>query len=129
MRWKSNQSYDIYFSIEFRKNILLERFEVFFLNGFFYSKNCIIWNTEKYPANKLFFQILWKSRCHILITFPSHLKNYVLYWNFDSKSWIVSFFTRFTHEKTKTTFLVKIWSHWPLTCTKLVEIHVLNNHV
>ena len=21
-----------------------------------------------------FFQILWKSRCHILVTFPSHLK-------------------------------------------------------
>ena len=27
-------------------------------------------------------------------------KNYVLYWDFDSKSWIVDFFTRFTHEKT-----------------------------
>ena len=26
-------------------------------------------------------------------------KNYVLYWDFDSKSWIVDFFTRFTHEK------------------------------
>ena len=23
---------------------------------------------------KIFFQILWKSRCHILVTFPSHLK-------------------------------------------------------
>ena len=27
-------------------------------------------------------------------------KNYVLYWDIDSKSWIVDFFTRFTHEKT-----------------------------
>ena len=27
-------------------------------------------------------------------------KNYVLNWDFDSKSWIVDFFTRFTHEKT-----------------------------
>ena len=29
-------------------------------------------------------------------------KNYVLYWDFDWKSWIVDFFTHFTHEK-KTT--------------------------
>ena len=27
-------------------------------------------------------------------------KNYIIYWDFDSKSWIVDFFTRFTHEKT-----------------------------
>ena len=27
----------------------------------------------------VFFQILWKSRCYILVTFPSHLKNYVLF--------------------------------------------------
>ena len=27
-------------------------------------------------------------------------KNYVLNWDFDSKSWIVDFFTRFTREKT-----------------------------
>ena len=27
-------------------------------------------------------------------------KNYVLYWDFDLKSWIVDFFTRFTREKT-----------------------------
>ena len=26
-------------------------------------------------------------------------KNYILYWDFDSKSWIVAFFTRFTLEK------------------------------
>ena len=35
---------------------------------------------ENTYANQLFclensyFQILWKSRCHILVTFPSHLK-------------------------------------------------------
>ena len=27
-------------------------------------------------------------------------KNYLLYWDFDLKSWIVDFFTRFTWEKT-----------------------------
>ena len=28
------------------------------------------------------------------VTFPSHLKKYVLHWDFDSKSWIVAFLTR-----------------------------------
>ena len=28
-------------------------------------------------------------------------KNYVLYWDFDLKSWIVDFLTHFTHEKTQ----------------------------
>ena len=27
----------------------------------------------KYFSKTIFFQILWKSRCHILVTFPSHL--------------------------------------------------------
>ena len=27
-----------------------------------------------YNIINYFFQILWKSRCHILVTFPSHLK-------------------------------------------------------
>ena len=32
-------------------------------------------NAACYPQCKIFFfQILWKSRCHIWITFPSHLK-------------------------------------------------------
>ena len=48
----------------------------------------------------IFFQILWKIRCNILVSFPSHLKKLVLYWDFDLKSWIVDFFTRFTWEKT-----------------------------
>ena len=26
----------------------------------------------------IFFQILWKSRCNILVSFPSHLKNFLL---------------------------------------------------
>ena len=47
-----------------------------------------------------FFQILWKSRCNILVSFHIIWKNYVLYWDFDLKSWIVDFFTRFTREKT-----------------------------
>ena len=42
----------------------------------------------------LFFQILWKSRCNILVTFPSHLKKLRIYWDLDKKSWIVNFFTR-----------------------------------
>ena len=29
---------------------------------------------ELYFGKKYFFQILWKSRCNILVSFPSHLK-------------------------------------------------------
>ena len=38
----------------------------------------------------------------VIFWFLFHLiwKNYVLYWDFDLKSWIVDFFTRFTREKT-----------------------------
>ena len=38
----------------------------------------------------------------VISCFLFHLiwKNYVLYWDFDTKSWIVDFFTRFTREKT-----------------------------
>ena len=53
-----------------------------------------------YSAKSNFFQILWKIRCNILVSFPFIWKNYVLYWDFDLKSWIVDFFTRFTQEKT-----------------------------
>ena len=28
----------------------------------------------KYYSSKIFFHILWKSRCNILVSFPSHLK-------------------------------------------------------
>ena len=34
-----------------------------------------------------------------LILFHLIWKNYILYWDFDLKSWIVEFFTRFTREK------------------------------
>ena len=38
----------------------------------------------------------------VITWFLFHLiwKNYVLYWDFDLKSWIVDFFTHFTREKT-----------------------------
>ena len=38
----------------------------------------------------------------VISWFLFHLirKNYVLYWDFDMKSWIVDFFTRFTRKKT-----------------------------
>ena len=38
----------------------------------------------------------------VITWFLFHLiwKNYVLYWDFDLKSWIVDFFTRYTREKT-----------------------------
>ena len=38
----------------------------------------------------------------VISWFLFHLiwKNYVLYWDFDLKNWIVDFFTRFTQEKT-----------------------------
>ena len=38
----------------------------------------------------------------VISWFLFHLiwKNYILYWDFDLKSWIVDFFTRFTREKT-----------------------------
>ena len=35
-----------------------------------------------------------------MVSFHLIWKNYVLNWDFDLKSWIVDFFTRFTHEKT-----------------------------
>ena len=58
-----------------------------------------------HPSTYVFFQILWKSRSYILVTFSSHLKNYVSNWDFDMQSWIVDFFTCFTWEKRhKTTF-------------------------
>ena len=63
----------------------------------------VIQNSISELKKKLFkknFQILWKSRCHVLVTFHLIWKNYVLYWDFDLKSWIVDFFTRFTREKT-----------------------------
>ena len=31
-------------------------------------------HSKKYRLDILFFQILWKSRCDILVIFPSHLK-------------------------------------------------------
>ena len=46
-----------------------------------------------------FFQILWKCRYHILVTFPSHLKKLCSILRFFLKSWIVAFFTHFTCEK------------------------------
>ena len=42
--------------------------------------------TEKMEYENYFFQILWKSRLNILVSFPSHLKKLR--------------FTRFTREKT-----------------------------
>ena len=66
-----------------------------------FSLGKIILKYIKKKFKYYFFQILWKSRCDILVTFPSHLKKLrSIYWDFDWKSWIVDFFTRFTHEKT-----------------------------
>ena len=49
------------------------------------------WDIIKNSRNYL-FQILWKSWCHILVLFSiSVLKNYVLYWDFVSKIWIIVF--------------------------------------
>ena len=44
-----------------------------------------------------FFQIVWKSRCHILGTFPSHLKRNMFYTEILTQKvelWIVSFRNR-----------------------------------
>ena len=46
------------------------------------------------PVNKK------KNNYDILVIFHLISKNYVLYWDFDFKSWIVDFFTSFTQEKT-----------------------------
>ena len=49
----------------------------------------------KNVAYRLF--LIEQTECWLLF----HLiwKNYVLYWDFDSKNWIMAFFTRFTREK------------------------------
>ena len=63
MKWKTKKSTWVFVF----KN--MANFEVFHLNisssiKLLFLKS--VWN--------VFFQILWKSRCHILVTFPSHLK-------------------------------------------------------
>ena len=73
--------------ITWSRKVGIENRRVKFFSSKFYGKvGAISW---------LLFHLIWK--------------NYVLYCDFDLKSWIVDFFTRFTHEKTpQTTFLVKI---------------------
>ena len=44
------------------------------------------------------FQIFYDDR-EIKLLFHLIWKNYILYWDFDFKSWIVDFFTCFTHKK------------------------------
>ena len=52
---------------------------------------------QKETFTNIFFQILWKwSRCNILVSFPSHLKNLRSILRF----WIVDFLTGCTREKT-----------------------------
>ena len=54
------------------------------------SKNCVNFFSNFYGKVGVIFWLLF----HLI------WKNYVLNWDFDMKSWIVDFFTRFTWEKT-----------------------------
>ena len=47
----------------------------------------------KKAISHIFFQILWKSKCHILFTFSSHFKKIC------SVEWIEDFFSQVTHMK------------------------------
>ena len=57
-----------------------------------------VWNLKN--INIYFSKFYGKVGVISWLLFHLIWKNYVLYWDFDSKSWIVDFFTRFTHEKT-----------------------------
>ena len=48
------------------------------------------------------YWLIHDSGLSVISRFLFHLiwKNYILYWDFDLKSWIVDFFTGFTQEKT-----------------------------
>ena len=48
---------------------------------------------ELYFGKKYFFQILWKSRCNILVSFPSHLKKLCFILRF----WLEKLNCRFFH--------------------------------
>ena len=69
--------------------------------------------------SSMFFQILWKSRWDILVTFPYLIwKNYVLNWNSDSKKLNCGFFHSFHSWKntTKQLFSSKGAVHFVLLC-------------
>ena len=64
----------------------------------------------KIQIHKYFFQILWKSRCNILVSFPSHLKKLRSILRFLLEKLNCGFFPLVSLEKKhhKTTFPVKI---------------------
>ena len=78
-------------------------------NNLLHSLCCCYLLTKNEEKINDFFQILWKSRCHILVTFHLIWKKNFLYWEFDSKSWIVDFsLVSLMKKHHKTTFSVKI---------------------
>ena len=64
---------------------------------------------QNFGVENSYFQILWKSRCHISITFPSHLKITIFYTEILTRKVVLwSFFTSETSEKIhKSTYQVE----------------------
>ena len=66
--------------IFFGSNCLSSNENVFFFN---FVAECLVpkcnESNNELPKENIIFQILWKSRCDILVSFPSHLKKYLLY--------------------------------------------------
>ena len=57
-------------------------------------------NTRFFKIDVVFSKFYGKVGVISWFLFHIIWKNYVLHWDFDLKSWIVDFFTRFTREKT-----------------------------
>ena len=93
-----------------RKKSLVSHIHSFYKkdSSFFllYDKLIIQTNSILEPATVNSVQVIDFSKFYgkvsVISWFLFHLiwKNYVLYWYFNLKSWIVDFFTRFTREKT-----------------------------
>ena len=75
--------------------------ETLLKNTYVQSRKFLLFS--KYPTdpNKAYFSKFY-GKVGVIFWFLFHLiwKNYVLYWDFDLKSWIGDFFTRFTRVKT-----------------------------
>ena len=91
----SFQKNPIYFFISFTTD------KIAICLGFYSSsEQHLYWRLVELKELEVFSKFYGKVG--VIFWFLFHLisKNYVLYWDFDFKSWIVDFFTSFTQEKT-----------------------------
>ena len=66
--------YNTNFSIEFGKITFYTEILSFFTRFTREKRPQNNFSQQNFSVENNYFQILWKSRCHILVTFPSHLK-------------------------------------------------------